>query len=326
MINGKTRLCGIFGYPVGHSLSPAMHNAAFAALGLDWAYLPFAVEPGQLRSAVEGIRAMGLVGVNITVPHKESVLPLLDELSEEARLIGAVNTIVNRGGRLLGDNTDGHGFISALREETGFQPAGKTALIIGAGGAAKAVSVRLALSGVREMYVTNRTGKGAEDLAKLLQKCSKASIQVIPWPEQAGETLSVKADLTVQTTTVGMSQTPDAGFFGFGKAATSDAKGAYSSTQLSGARKLTQPRAKKTSPDPDAGFLPLVPWESGQVVCDLIYNPVETRFMACAREKGATVMNGLGMLLHQGALAFRIWTGQAAPLEVMKQTLCGRFH
>ncbi|MCL2766957.1 MAG: shikimate dehydrogenase [Peptococcaceae bacterium] len=278
-INGKTRLCGIFGNPVRHSFSPAMHNAAFAALGLNYVYLPFSVEVHQLTAAVAGIRAMGLVGLNVTIPHKQSIMPLLDDLSAEARLMGAVNTVVNQDGYLFGDNTDGTGFLSALQAETGFFPAGKTALIIGAGGAARAVSVKLALSGAKELYIMNRSGKGAEDLADLLYTHTKAHIQVIPWLDN-GQELSVKADLTVQTTPVGM-----------------------------------------LSETGETDRLPRFHWVPGQVVCDLIYNPGETRFMVSAREKGATVINGLGMLLYQGALAFQMWTGLPAPLEVMGQSL-----
>ena len=279
-INGKTRLCGIFGDPVAHSFSPAMHNAAFAALGLNWVYLPFAVAPAHLASAVAGIRALGLAGVNVTIPHKQGILPYLDELSAEARLIGAVNTVINRDGSLYGENTDATGFLVALGEETGFRPAGKTALIIGAGGAARAVAAKLALAGVGELYITNRTRERAEDLAALLENHTKAKIQVLTWPTESGEALKLKPDLTVQTTSAEMI-------------------------------------AKGKATD----WLPSAVWGPGQVVCDLVYNPAETPLMRSAGGAGATVLGGLGMLLHQGALAFQLWTGRAAPLDIMKQAL-----
>ena len=280
LINGQTRVCGIFGDPVAHSFSPAMHNAAFAALGLNWVYLPFLVAPAYLAAAVAGIRALGLAGVNVTIPHKQGILPFLDELTEEARLIGAVNTVHNREGRLYGANTDADGFLAALQEETGFQPAGKSVLLIGAGGAARAVAVKLALSGVGELYLTNRSPERAENLAALLKEHSKARIQVLDWPADAGATLPLKPDLTVQTTPAEMSTSAKA-----------------------------------------AGWLPAAVWGPGQVVCDLVYNPAETPLMRRAKASGATVRGGLGMLLRQGALAFQLWTGQPAPLAVMKQAL-----
>jgi shikimate dehydrogenase len=141
-ISGRTKITGLFGYPVEHTLSPAMHNAAFKALGLDYCYVPFPVHPDYLEDAVKAIRALNLCGVNVTVPHKEKVIPLLDEINEEASFIGAVNTIVNSGGRLIGYNTDGRGFIQSLLERSiSFE--GKNVLIIGAGGASRAISYYL---------------------------------------------------------------------------------------------------------------------------------------------------------------------------------------
>jgi len=141
-INGKTRLTGLFGYPVEHTLSPAMHNAAFSALGLNYWYIPFLVHPDSLASAVQGVRAMNLAGVNVTVPHKEKVIPFLDEVSEEASFIGAVNTIVHDKGRLTGYNTDGKGFMQSL-DEKGVSVEGKDVIVVGAGGASRAISYYL---------------------------------------------------------------------------------------------------------------------------------------------------------------------------------------
>jgi len=283
-ISGRTKVCGIFGCPVEHSFSPAMHNAAFDALDLDFVYVPFPVEPGCLPAAVEAVRSLGLAGVNVTIPHKQAVLPLLDEVTEEARLIGAVNTIVNNSGRLLGDNTDGRGFLRALMEHAGFTPAGKTALILGAGGAARAVAVQLALAGVRKVFLSNRSKKRAEALAGLLVEIAGPAVEVVPWPgdgensDMAGVLQFV--DLVVQTTSVGM-----------------------------------YPEENSTIPLPFLSFGP------GQVACDLVYNPVETLFMKRAGRAGATTLNGLGMLLYQGVLSFELWTGKAAPVEVMREAL-----
>jgi shikimate dehydrogenase len=146
VISGKTKLYGIFGYPVEHTFSPGMHNAAFKKLGLDACYVPFRVQPSRLRDAVKAVVPLGLCGLNITVPHKENVIAGLDQLSEEARLIGAVNTIEVRDGSLIGHNTDGRGFIRSLRDEARFDPKGETVLIVGSGGAARAVGFCLALA------------------------------------------------------------------------------------------------------------------------------------------------------------------------------------
>ncbi|NLI11374.1 shikimate dehydrogenase [Pelotomaculum propionicicum] len=282
-INGRTKICGIIGYPVGHSFSPVMQNAAFSAAGLDYAYVPFPVEPGDVKEAVKAVKAFGLVGVNVTIPHKETVLPLLDQLSEEARLTGAVNTIVNHSGRLCGYNTDGEGFWRSLGE-VGFLPAGKTVLILGAGGAARAVAVAAALAGIKRLMLANRTEKRARELACFIAEKTGLPADVIPWPEDKGGSLLGEAlsgaDLVVQATRLGM-----------------------------------HPNEAEVVPIPYDRFKP------GQVACDLVYNPMETMFLRKAGQSGAAAVSGLGMLLHQGALSFELWTGAAAPLEVMRKEL-----
>lgn len=170
-IGGKTKITGIFGYPIEHTLSPAMHNAAFGSLGLDYCYVPFSVHPDHLGYAVKAITALNIRGVNITVPHKEKVIPLLDEISDEASLIGAVNTIVNREGRLVGYNTDGKGFMQSLAG-VGISPEGKDVLIIGAGGAARSVGFSLAAQ-ARTIAIYGRTKEKAERLINDLGKVRK---------------------------------------------------------------------------------------------------------------------------------------------------------
>lgn len=282
-INGLTKICGIMGYPVGHSFSPGMQNAAFRAAGLDYAYVPFPVEPGRLEAAVKAVKALGLVGVNVTVPYKEAVLPLLDRLSDEARLTGAVNTIVNHAGLLHGYNTDGKGFLRSLGE-TGFLPAGKTVLLLGAGGAARAVAISAALAGIKRLFLANRSGKRAGELARFITTKTGLPVEVVAWPYQEGDTLPGEAlsgaDLVVQATPLGM-----------------------------------YPKEAEAVPLPYDLFKP------GQVACDLVYNPLETLFLKKAGRAGAATVSGLGMLLHQGALSFELWTGVAAPLEDMKEAL-----
>jgi len=282
-INGHTKVCGIFGNPVQHTFSPAMHNAAFAAAGLNYIYVPFQVEKAALQDAIKAIRALEMPGVNITIPHKEAVLSYLDEISLEAGLIGAVNTVVNRRGRLIGENTDGRGFIKALLKQSGFNPAGKTALLLGAGGAARAVAVQLALAGMAKLVLVNRSRKRAEDLAMLIAEKTEAAVSVADWPSQGLQHLkyyAASADLVVQATPLGM-----------------------------------YPDIEEKAP------FPFNHLKQGAVVCDLVYNPVQTNFLKKAAQAGAVTVNGLGMLLYQGALSFELWTGVPAPVQVMRETL-----
>lgn len=282
-ISGRTKICGIIGCPVEHTFSPALHNAAFVAAGLDYTYVPFEVNSRSLAAAVEAVRALGLAGVNVTIPHKEAVLPLLDGLSGEAELTGAVNTIINRSGYLYGDNTDGKGYLRALKE-AGFDPAGKTVLFLGAGGAARAVAVQLALAGAGKLVFANRTTARASDLSRVVAEKTGARVELVSWPDRAGDLMPVRvlaeADLVVQATLLGMS-----------------------------------PNVGETVPLSFEAFRP------GQVASDLVYNPVETLFLKKAVQAGAAAVSGLGMLLHQGALAFELWTGVPAPLEAMREAL-----
>ncbi|MFZ5647880.1 MAG: shikimate dehydrogenase [Bacillota bacterium] len=288
-INGKTRLCGIFGYPVEHSFSPAMHNAAFEYMSVNWAYVPFPVRPENLGQAVSAVRALNLAGVNVTVPHKQAVAGLVDHLSDGARLSGAVNTIVNDGGILTGHNTDGEGFIRALKEEAGIEAGKGPALILGAGGAARAVAAALALNGCPAVFIANRSGGRAGELCELIMNSTGCRAEILNWLEIPGkgsreykgwaEALG-QASLVVQTTPIGM-----------------------------------YPKTDEAPP------FPFDLLNSGHVVADLIYNPGSTLFMQRCGAAGARVYNGLGMLLHQGAIAFELWTGRTPPLEIMREAL-----
>lgn len=205
-IGGKTRVFCVLGHPIGHSLSPAMHNAALTAMGVDGVYVAFDVPPAGLAAAVDGLQALGVGGINCTIPHKEAVIPLLDELSPEAVLIGAVNTIVFRDGRRIGYNTDAPGFLAALLAAAG-EPGGKRAVVLGAGGSARAVAAALIGAGAR-VDVVNRTQARAEALAaELGDKLKTRRVRAVP-PDEVGEALA-GAELLINTTSVGMS--PDAG-------------------------------------------------------------------------------------------------------------------
>jgi shikimate dehydrogenase len=261
----------IIGWPISHSLSPAIHNAAFRATGLDWTYVAFAVAPEELERGIGGIRALGIAGVNVTMPHKQSVMPFLDEVSPEVELAGAVNTIIATGGRLIGANTDGAGFVRFLERDAAFAPSGKQALLLGAGGAARSLAVSLAAAGA-SVSITSRRDDASEVVAKAV------GAEAVAWDDRAPA--ATKADLLVNATPVG-----------------SD--------------------ASSGSPiDPPAVH-------EGQLVVDLVYAPPLTPLLTAARERGAIAHNGLGMLLHQAALAFELWTGVPAPLEAMSAAAIG---
>lgn len=205
MISGKTRIFGIFGYPVEHTFSPGMHNAAFNKIGMDACYVPFAVSPESLGDAVKAIVPLGLRGLNVTVPHKEKVLAYLDELSEEARLIGAVNTIEVREGRLIGHNTDGRGFLRSLREDAGFNPKGRSVLFIGSGGAARAVGFSLALAGVKRVAFHDVDARKASSLALDIHQKTGADAKAIEEDQLA--TAAEEADCLINATPLGLKKT-----------------------------------------------------------------------------------------------------------------------
>ncbi|MFN2608369.1 MAG: shikimate dehydrogenase [Acidimicrobiales bacterium] len=289
----RTRLAGVIGHPVRHSLSPAMHNAAFRALDLDWAYLAFDVAAGEGAAAVGGARALGLEGLSVTMPHKEDAAGAVDLLSPAADALRAVNTVVRRPGDVLeGHNTDGAGFVDALLGDEGFDPAGRRCLVLGAGGAARAVVRALAEAGAAEVVVANRTESRAAAAAALAGPVGRVGAPA----DAAG------AELVVNATPVGMGGVPAAG------AEVLDLEG----RRLAGGAGAGPP----TVVDPSC----LGP---GQLVVDLVYHPPLTPLLEAARDQGAAAVNGLGMLIHQAALAFRLWTGEDPPLAVMSAAALG---
>ncbi|MBU4310210.1 shikimate dehydrogenase [bacterium] len=276
-IDGETKVVGLIGYPIGHTLSPAMHNRAFEYLDLNYLYLPFPVKESNLKEALRALPALSVVGVNVTLPYKERVLEYLDEVSEEAELTQAVNTILVKDSRLIGYNTDGKGFVTSLKKGAEFNPRDKKVVIIGAGGASRAVSIGLAKEGVEKItlidIVFNKAQSLASHIAKNISKVEVAAVK----EEGLGKEVR-EADILINATPLGMK--PD--------------------DSLPIDPKLLHPNL---------------------LVYDLIYNPSKTKLLSEAERIGAKTLNGIGMLLYQGALTFTIWTGREAPIEVMARAL-----
>ncbi len=279
VITGATRIAGVIGDPISHTRSPAMHNAAFAALDLDWVYVPFHVFAENLKSAVEGFRATGVRGINATVPHKPALLELVDGMSDEASFIGAINTLIfEPDGRVLGENTDARGFIAAMDDHGVAAPAGEKVVVLGAGGAARAVVAALGGAGVSDIVIVNRTESRAQALAARARDRMGLTARSGPLtPESLRDALEGAAML-VNTTSGGMH--------------------GLAPLQV------------------DAGLLapPLV-------VYDIVYSPPETALLKAASANGCDTLNGLSMLVHQAAIAFESWTGESAPVDVMRDAL-----
>jgi shikimate dehydrogenase len=288
-IDGHTQLVGLVGWPVEHSMSPAMHNAAFDALGLNWRYVPLPVGPGRVEVAVRGLSAVGFRGANVTVPHKQAVIPALDLVAPDAQALGAVNTIVferdaGGGAMLRGHNTDAAGFIGALRCRS-FELKGTRAVVVGAGGAARAVVFGLMEAGAEEILVLNRSPERAQALVADLgesppsgaRQHSPSALRAIALTSDALIASAHAAHLLVNTTPVGM-----------------------------------WPHTER-SIWPDSAPIP-----SRLTVFDLVYNPLETKLLRQAHRSGARGVQGLGMLVRQGALSFNMWTGVEPPVQVMR--------
>lgn len=285
-ISGHTQLTGLLGSPVAHSISPMMHNEAFRRLGLDFVYLAFDVKKPQLAAALEGLKALGVRGFNLTMPLKSAMAQLADELSPAARLCGAVNTIVNDNGVLKGYTTDGTGYMRAAAR-AGHPLPGKVMTLLGAGGAATAILVQGALDGMKEIRVFNRkspTYEKAEALAA--QLCAKTSCRVtlhdLNDTDALGESLQT-SDILTNATNIGMAPDID------------------------------------SCPIADETMLP-----PGLVVSDIIYNPRETKLMRLAKSRGCEAFNGLYMLLYQGAESFRLWTGMDMPVDIIREKMACR--
>jgi shikimate dehydrogenase len=264
-VGGATRVAGVIGYPIRHSRSPAILNAAFATRELDWVFVAFAVAPGQAAAALDASRVLGLGGLSVTMPHKTDAAAACDELTSTARALGAVNLVVNRDGALEGHSTDGQGLVAALRDE-GVEVEGRTFLVLGAGGAARAICHALGATGAQVLVAARRAE--AAGAAAALAGTGKAHDLT------ALEGLVEAADVVINATPIGMHGEPPP----------------FDPDRLS-------PR---------------------QLVVDTVYHPAETPLLAVARARGVPAVNGLGMLVHQAALAFRALTGEEAPLDAMR--------
>ncbi|NKE05177.1 shikimate dehydrogenase [Mesobacillus selenatarsenatis] len=265
------KLFGVIGDPIAHSMSPAMHNDLFELYGIHAVYLPFHVSKGNLEAAVKGLKALGVSGFNVTIPHKTEIIPHLDKVDPLARAIGAVNTVKNENGLLVGYNTDGPGFVKGL-EYLAADLGSRSALIIGAGGASRAIYFAMAQSGIGKIDLYNRTDEKAKEL---VSSCPYEVESRVIDKETAEKSLP-DYQLVIQTTSIGMV--------------------------------------------PDTESLPLLPENLKQntIVSDIIYNPLQTKFLKEAAKRGAAVQNGVGMFVFQGALAFEIWTGIFPDIERME--------
>ncbi len=277
-INGKTRLIGIIGNPVDHSKSPYMHNYSFDKLKLNYSYMAFNIEKKGLKDAVQAMRVLDARGFNITMPYKEEVMKYLDEIKEDAKLIGAVNTVVNEKGKLIGHNTDGKGFIKAL-DKANVEYENKKILILGAGGGAKAIAIELALKKPKEIIIANRTLKSAEKIRNLInENIGKAMARSISLKEESLKKELKNTNILINTSSLGMGEDKN--------------KSIIENTDL---------------------FSPNL------FVADLIYKPLKTKFLSMAEEKGCKIMNGLDMLIYQGDIGFKLWTGRSMPKEIREE-------
>jgi shikimate dehydrogenase len=273
-----TKYAGVIGYPLKQTLSPALQQAAFDHLGLDVRYEAWPTPEDTLADTVQGLRAPDRLGANVTIPHKEAVVSLLDEVDDLSRRVGAVNTIVNRDGRLHGHNTDVVGFLRVLREDGHFDPAGARVLVAGAGGVARAVAVGLIEAGAGSVTFINPPFPLAAKLVEdLTPQAGRTSLHALPDIYPSWVSAAMGCRLLINCTPVGMSGTQE----------------------------------EKESPVASEIIPP------GALVFDLVYHPMKTPLMAAAEKRGASVLGGLPMLVYQGAESFRLWTGAEAPLDVM---------
>ncbi len=263
------------GQPVAGNPTQFMMERAFTEASLDWRYLTLEVAPENLAHAVRGMRAMGFAGGNFTIPHKVAVLEFLDDLTEAARLMGAVNCVYRDGEKLVGENTDGKGFVQSLREVT--DPEDKRVVILGAGGAARAIAVELGLNKVAQIAVVNRTLERGQELADLLQNKAGVSARFVEW--KGNYEVEEETDILINATSIGLND--------------------------------------------DSQRVPLnaKTLESQTVVADVIFNPPQTRFLRAAADQGCTTLDGLGMLVNQAVIGFKIWTGVDPNPSVMREAL-----
>ncbi len=279
--NYKAELIGVFGHPVAENPTVVMHEAAFKELGLNWRYLTIEVYPEDLKNAIKGLRAFNMKGINLTIPHKVEVLKYLDQVSEAAGLMGAVNTVVQEKGKLFGENTDGKGFMQALTQDANVDPAGKQIVVLGAGGAARAITVELALAGAAQITIVNRSVERGQALVNLLNEKTPTKANLVPWSHPYA--LPANTDVFINGTSIGL--------------------------------------FPNVHEKPDIAYDTIT---SKMIVCDVIHSP-NTPFLKKAKDCGAHTLDGVGMLVYQGAIGFKLWTGMEAPVPVMYQALAEAF-
>jgi shikimate dehydrogenase len=279
-ISGRTRVCAVIGDPIEHSLSPVIQNAAFNALNIDCVYTAFRVKSSDVSKALESMRVLNVLGLNVTMPHKEAVIKHLDWIDEPAKFLNSVNTIHHKEGRMLGYSTDGIGAFRALKEN-GADPQGKRVLIFGAGGAARAIAHSL-IQEADELVVLNRTVSEAEKLSETLKRKFNKKIVVGSLSPKVIKEKIRASDVLLNTTSVGM-----------------------------------MPNINQSLTGPDS-------LKSDLTVMDIVYNPCETQLVKDAKAIGAKVISGVEMLVYQGTAAFEIWTGQQAPIQVIRRAVLER--
>ncbi|MDO4867651.1 MAG: shikimate dehydrogenase [Clostridia bacterium] len=280
--NYRAELVGVLGDPVDGNPTGVMEEAGFEAAGLNWRYITVKVLPGDLDAAMAGVRAFNMRGVNLTMPHKINVLKHMDELSEAARVIGAVNTVVCReDGTMFGENTDGKGFVQSLTD-AGVSLKDARVAILGAGGAARSIGVECALAGAKAIAVINRNAERGRSLVQAINAHTPAEAVYLPWNGTAQ--IPEGTDILINATCVGLH--PD------------------------------------VNACPDIDFAGVRP---GMVVCDVVFNPVDTPFLKSAAARGARTLDGLGMLVNQGCINYELWTGSKAPRDVMYAKLKSEF-
>ena len=280
--NYKADLVGVFGYPVSENPTVVMIEAAFKTLKLNWRYLTVEVKPENLADAMRALPALGMRGINLTIPHKVEVVKYLDEISPNAELIGAVNTVVVRDGKLIGENTDGKGFLASLTGEGGFDPKGSRVAVLGAGGASRAICFELALHGAKKIVIVNRNAERGRSLAGEISSKTHCEAEFARWNEPYAVPAEIQA--LVNATSIGLF--------------------------------------------PNVEEKPNVVYESirsNMIVCDVIPNPPRTVFLREAEKRGAAVLDGLGMLVNQGVIGFKLWTGLDAPAAEMRSALSREF-
>jgi shikimate dehydrogenase len=281
-VNFKAELVGVFGYPVAENPTIVMQEAAFQAKTLNFRYLTIEVRPNDLENAIKGFRAMNMKGINLTIPHKVEVLKYLDEVAEDAQIMGAVNTVYRKDDKLVGENTDGKGFLKSLKDEYKVNPKGKRIVVLGAGGASRAITVELALAGADYITVVNKSEERGQALINLLKAKTQVHSDLVVWHGQY--LVPEKTDILINATSIGLY--PD------------------------------------ITAKPNIDFNTIKP---NMIVADVIPNPPYTVFLKEAEKRGAKILDGIGMLVNQGAIGFKMWTGIDAPVEVMRKALLDVF-